>query len=273
MGKIFNPQRVLFAGCGNMGSAILAGALKNEVLKASEVTLLERFESEKILTFAKDGATWVKEIKDLSGSFDVIFLAVKPQDSETLMEALASYISESGMVISIMAGVGIATMESHFPFATIVRAMPNTPASIGEGATGVTMSKNWGGDEETWAHKFFSSFGLSLFVDSEEKIDLITAVSGSGPAYLFYLAEAMTEQAIEFGFKPHSARLLVNQTLKGAAILLEQSGESASELRAKVTSKGGTTFAATEEFDTHGVKEGIKAGIQKAFERSKELGS
>ncbi|MDX2469002.1 MAG: pyrroline-5-carboxylate reductase [SAR324 cluster bacterium] len=272
MGNEFKPKRVLFAGCGNMGSAILDAVLKSKVLVPGNVTILERFESEKILSFQTQGATWKKELSEILDSFDVIILAVKPQDSEAIMNSLGSYVNETGMVISIMAGVNIATMESHFPFATIVRAMPNTPASIGEGATGVTMSKNWGQDEEAWAHSFFGSFGKALFVDSENKIDEITAISGSGPAYLFYLAEAMTEQAIEFGFKPKSAQILVNQTLRGAAMLLDQSGESASDLRAKVTSKGGTTFAATEEFDAKSVKKGIKDGIQKAFERSKELG-
>ncbi len=272
MGNIFKPQAVLFAGCGNMGSAILDGALKNEVLKASEVTILDNFESEKILAFQSQGVS-LYDVGNALDDFDVIILAVKPQDSDVIMKSLGSSLTSTGLVISIMAGVNISTMESFFKDTSVIRAMPNTPCGIGEGATGFAASSHCSEEQITWAKGLFDAFGQSVFCEQEGMIDAVTSISGSGPAYLFYLAEAMTEQAKKLGFSTENAKILVNQTLKGASLLLDQSSDSASELRAKVTSKGGTTFAATEEFDAQGVKEGIKSGIQKAFERSKELGS
>ena len=270
MDKKLNPERVLFAGCGNMGSAILAGALDQKVLSPAQVT--ERFDSERVIDFKSKGVTLVKEIGNLHGKFDVIVLGVKPQDSIVIMDSLSSSLVDSGLLVSVMAGINITQMLTSFPTAAVVRAMPNTPTSIGQGCTGLTANKTTKDEQLLWSYDLFNSLGEVVIVEGEGLIDSVTAVSGSGPAYLFYLAEAMEEQAMALGFKHENARKLVIQTLKGSALLLEQSGEPPSDLRAKVTSKGGTTDAATSEFDVQGVKEGIKAGIQKAFDRSKELG-
>ena len=225
MGKAFNPQAVLFAGCGNMGSAILDGAIKEvntqisdesqslkSFLKPKNVTVLERFESGRVQMFQAQGVNWVKNIDDLNGEFDVIILAVKPQDSAVIMKSLSQYISKSGMVISIMAGVNIATMESYFSSAAIIRAMPNTPVSIAQGTTGITASESSSDDQLNWALELFGTLGLGSYFASEAMIDAVTAVSGSGPAYLFYLAEAMIEQAVNIGVDSSQAKMIVAQT-------------------------------------------------------------
>ena len=274
----FSPKKVLFAGCGNMGSAILDGALKHDLLLPAQVTMLERFGSEKVVSFFDQGVKWAKDVEVTEDGpdktlFDVIILAVKPQDFQSVTVKLVDRLTDRGFVISVMAGVSISKIKNEFGGVGVMRVMPNTPASIGEGTTGICFDHQVSDEQIAWTEELFRSLGKVVIANTEDLIDSVTAISGSGPAYLFYLAEAMTEQAKKLGFSTENAKILVNQTLKGASLLLDQSSDSASELRAKVTSKGGTTFAATEEFDAQGVKEGIKSGIQKAFERSKELGS
>ncbi|MBU6414193.1 MAG: hypothetical protein KGS45_12050, partial [Planctomycetes bacterium] len=178
----------------------------------------------------------------------------------------------AGVVITILAGVpGARVRDALGPATRIVRAMPNLPAAIGEGATALCASAGMASGDDAFAEKLFAGIGPVVLRTSEELIDAFTAAAGSGPAYVFALAEAMEAAAQRQGFDAESARALVNQTIKGAALMLAESGESAATLRARVTSKGGTTEAALATMQERGFSEAIALGMNAAAARAKQL--
>lgn len=265
-------MKFLIAGCGNMGGAIMQAALGKTLIQPNELVILEQRPNAFTHAFADLGAMVVEDAANLEGSFEILLLAVKPQDAATLFEQVRASFHPQGLIISIMAGVTLKRLQEAFPQAAIIRAMPNTPASIGEGMTAFVANARCTEVETELALSLFGACGSALHLDEEALIDSVTAVSGSGPAYLFYLAEAMEDAAMDMGFDVHQARLLVGQTLKGASLLLGSAGADPAVLRSQVTSKGGTTFAATTSFDDSGLKARIKKGMLAAQARSQELG-
>lgn len=258
-----------FIGAGNMAEAIARAAIDSQpnVLPAGRMIAsdpsVERrgvFESMGVMTTA-DNAAVVLQSKQ-------VLLAVKPQMFASVAQSLRGY---EGVVISIMAGIGTAKIESLMGRpARIVRVMPNTPLMAGLGMAGVALGPHARPGDEAMALQLFGAAGEAIVV-SESAIDAITAVSGSGPAYVFYLAEAMQQAAINLGLGEH-ARLLVQQTILGAAKLLRDSPDTADGLRRKVTSPGGTTEAAIKHMESQGVRQAIVDAIQAAHTRSIELG-
>ena len=259
-------------GCGNMGSAIAQAVLKGGLYEAKCLTLVEKNPSPLCLEFQKMGASLVSGIDQLVEPLDVIVLAVKPQDSSQLFQQLSGKVNELTLVISIMAGVTLSRLENGLKGSQIVRVMPNTPCAIQQG-----MSVYYGNQQTTdeslqTTEKILSTVGKVIKVESEQLIDAATAISGSGPAYLFYLAEALMNGAKRLGFTAEQADILATQTVLGASILLDQSSDSAGVLRKKVTSSGGTTEAAISSFDKNEVKEKLIVGFSSAFDRSVEIG-
>ena len=200
----------------------------------------------------------------------MVILVVKPQDIRSLVGDIASSIAPGSLVISIAAGITTELLEASMPLANVVRAMPNTPAKIESGVTGISAGARCSPEALDQARALLLSIGVVVEVP-EALQDAVTAVSGSGPAYLFYLAEAMIDGACELGMPPETARTSVVHTLLGAARLLEASGEEPSALRAKVTSPGGTTAAAIRVLDADDVQRSVRAAIEAARDRSREL--
>ncbi|MQY51446.1 pyrroline-5-carboxylate reductase [Rhodocyclus gracilis] len=264
-------MKITFVGGGNMATALIGGLLKTgqapEKLSVIEISPEGRARLEQnfgVRTYA------APEAAALAG--DVVLLAVKPQHAREVCATLAPFLGET-VLVSIAAGIRVADLSRWLGgHSRVVRAMPNTPALIGAGVTGLYASAAVTPHERALAERILAAAGETLWVRDETQIDAVTAVSGSGPAYLFLLVEAMQQAASELGLSAEAGRRLAVGTVLGAAQLAAQTGEPASVLRERVTSKGGTTAAALAVMAERCVKEGIVAGVLAADERSRELG-
>lgn len=234
---------VVLVGAGNMGGAMLAGWLKSGV-PASSVVVVDPAPSPAMQSLIADaGARHVTAVPaDLVAS--VLFLAVKPQVMGTVLPSLKSAIGPQTAVVSIAAGKTLAFLEEHLGQAAMVRAMPNTPAMVGRGITGAYANSRVSMDQRERVSSLLRVSGPVEWVAAEADIDSVTAVSGSGPAYVFYLVECMAEAGRKLGLPADLAMRLARETVAGAGELLHQSPDDASRLRQNVTSPGGTTAAA-----------------------------
>lgn len=202
----------------------------------------------------------------------VVLIGVKPQDVPKILPALAEHLDPDAVVVSLAAGVRTATFEEGLgDKVAVVRAMPNTPALIGAGMFGVSPGSHVASEQLDHVVELLSTSGRVVVVDESQQ-DAVTAVSGSGPAYVYYLAEQMIEAGVAEGLDRQVARTLAVQTLLGTSQLLAESEDEPAELRRRVTSPNGTTWAATHSFDESGVAEGLLRGIRAAAARSAELG-
>ena len=203
---------------------------------------------------------------------DVIILAIKPQQLPQLAKALAPHLKNQ-LIISIAAGIRLADLSRWLGgYSTIIRAMPNTPAQIQAGVTGLYAMPSVSKTQITQADQLLCAAGSTLWLDSEEKLDAVTAISGSGPAYVFYLIEALQEAAIQLGLNMAQAQQLSIATFKGASLLADASQTPIATLREQVTSKGGTTEQGLLSLQDSNVKQAIVLAAQKACQRAKTLG-
>ncbi|MEO0513713.1 MAG: pyrroline-5-carboxylate reductase [Planctomycetota bacterium] len=263
-----------FIGAGNMAEAIARGAARTGVIPAEQMIAADP-SRERLAVFESFGVVSAADNAGLIAAADTVVLAVKPQMLGALGEpgrgAWSAIDAERHTIVSIMAGISSTKICAAIGKPVrVVRVMPNTPLMVGRGMAGVALGENAKPGDDELAIRLFGACGEAVRV-SESDLDAVTAVSGSGPAYLFYLAEAMQAAAEELGLSEH-ARLLVNQTLLGSAELLTQSQDTPAELRRKVTSPGGTTAAAINHLDQHRVKDTIVAALRAARDRSIELG-
>ena len=252
-------------GGGNMARSILSGALSAGVLKPDEIVVADPDPFTHTF-FKKLNVSCVADACDLPESAQLL-LAVKPQ----IFASIATTVS-ADVVISIMAGVSTQKISDSIVRGHVIRVMPNLPCSIGLGAAGMALGKNATVEDAALAKKLFESIGTVSMVE-ESLMDAVTAVSGSGPAYLFLLAEAMIEGGVASGLDRETADTLVRQTLRGAAGLLASDHRSASKLREAVTSKGGTTAAALAIMGERDVPKAIVDAVIAARDRGRELGS
>lgn len=203
---------------------------------------------------------------------DVIIIAVKPKDVDYLLQQIEGSVENGQVVVSLAAGVPIAVFERALPDVAVVRAMPNTPAAVDEGMTAYCGGQHADADALALADMVLAAVGETIRL-SEDLLDAVTAVSGTGPAYVFLLAESLTEAAIREGLPHHAAEKLVIQTLRGAGALLSVSDKSAFRLRAEVTSPGGTTAAAMHMLEEGGFRALLETAVRAATQRSQELGA
>jgi len=262
---------ITFIGAGNMAEAILGGLLDSGLCKPEQLRCSDISE-ERLAQFSKDFGvgTFTDNAEAIDGA-DIVILAVKPQIMPAVLPGLKERWPADVLVLSIAAGLTCKGLESELPAGTrLVRSMPNTPALVKRGITGISGGSHATAADLDRAEALLGSVGEVVRVD-EPMLDCVTALSGSGPAYVFYLAEHMLRGAADLEVEPETARKLVVQMITGAAALLEETGLPAEELRRRVTSKGGTTAAAIATFDEHGVGDGIHAGVLAAHARSLEL--
>ncbi len=209
----------------------------------------------------------------LASAGDLLVLAVKPQQMRNAVAPLVGKLGDA-VVVSIAAGLGMAALSRWLGgHRRIVRSMPNTPALIGAGITGLCALPEVDAAGRAAAERVLRAVGSTVWIDDEERMDAVTAVSGSGPAYVFLFIEALQQAAADLGFTPEQGRQLAIGTVQGAAALAAQASEPASVLRERVTSAGGTTEAALRTMAERGVKEGIIAGVMAAERRGRELGT
>lgn len=266
------PSSLVLTGAGKMGAALLDGWLKSGLDPVS-VTILDPRPSEEIeLLAAERGIALNTDIADIPPP-DVLVLAIKPQLLDEVAPSLAALAAPHTLVLSILAGKTIAGLAGHFPGAhAFVRAMPNLPASIGRGITGVAASDRTSDAQRATATALLSGSGAVEWLDGEHLIDPLTGVSGSGPAYVFYLVEALAQAGVEAGLPADLSQRLARATVTGAGALLEASPLPAASLREAVTSKGGTTAAALEILSgPDGIGPIVTRAVEAARRRAEEL--
>jgi pyrroline-5-carboxylate reductase len=259
---------IAFIGGGNMARSLISGLL-NGGTTAEKIAVSDPVPEQREL-LAELGVRVCAENADALAGASVVVLAVKPQVLGAVLEALP--LAPSQLLVSIAAGVPIAAMQ-HWSSAQqpIVRCMPNTPALLGAGITALFASDTVDEAGRAQAEVILSAAGHTLWVDEEEKLDAVTAVSGSGPAYFFYLMESMIEAGIEQGLDAETATLLTLETAYGAALMARERTNTPAELRANVTSPGGTTAAAITALDDAGAGATIRDALAAAGARSKTL--
>ncbi len=263
-----------FIGAGNMAQAIIGGLLKTGT-DAGQITI---FDPNKSLTSQLSdhlGVAVAADSRQLFARCDVIVIAVKPQVMQAAMENLqGAVLNEAAFMISVAAGIPIKQMQRWIGAAhPLVRVMPNTPALVGAGISGLFASDEVTQTQKQSAESILRAVGSVTWVEHEPLIDAVTAVSGSGPAYFFYFIEALEQAALENGLDQDQARLLSLETAFGAAKLAMESDASAATLRARVTSPGGTTEAALAILNQHKVAKRLREAVAAAAKRAKELAS
>lgn len=264
--------RIAFIGGGNMARS-LVGALVRGGADPASIAVAEP-NAELRETLARDFGTAVHERADAAADgADVLVLAVKPQVLKDVCRGLAPKLADARpLVISIAAGVRIAQLREWFGVELpIVRSMPNTPALIGAGATGLIANATADAARRAQAEAILAAAGRTAWIEREELMDAVTALSGSGPAYFFLLVEALEDAAVAQGLPRETARALATQTCLGAGRMLVESGEAPSTLRERVTSPGGTTAAALDAFAKGGLRELAASAIDAAVARGREL--
>jgi len=264
-------MKIVFLGGGNMANALIGGMVK-QGFAATDIDVIDLGAEARARLTDSYGVTCHASADSVPAAPDILVLAVKPQQ---MKEAVAPLVSKLGntLVISIAAGLDMAALSRWLGgHRQIVRCMPNTPALIGAGITGLCALPEVSADQRAAADRVLKAVGTTVWIADEAQIDGVTAISGSGPAYVFLFIEALQQAAADLGFTPEQGRQLAIETVQGAAALAAQSTEPASTLRERVTSKGGTTEAALKVMAERGVKEGIVAGCKAAEARGQELG-
>ncbi|MHC4115664.1 MAG: pyrroline-5-carboxylate reductase [Planctomycetota bacterium] len=266
-------ETIGFIGGGNMAEALIKGILAAKLYTPEDI-LVSDIRAERKEYLGKEYRVQpVEHNKELSSQVDILVLSVKPQQMNEALNSIAGSLKQGQLVISIAAGIKTAAIAEKLGDLPIVRVMPNTPALIGEGASALFANRKAQPVLEK-VERIFSAVGTTVVVDDEGLMDVVTAVSGSGPAYFFLFAEEMIAAAVELGLPEAVAKKLVLQTARGAAILAgeaESKGESLASLRRKVTSPGGTTEAAIKTFNEQGFGSLTAAAIKSACDRSREL--
>ena len=262
---------VAMVGAGNMARAIIGGLIARghppECLKAADPDVQTRNAVED-----EYGITTSAENAQIAAGADIVVLAVKPQVIDTVTASIVSALPHDCVVVSVAAGIPIARLRAGLGDATaIVRVMPNTPALHGAGATGM-YAANCSEPQRQAVRTLFEAVGKVFEVEDESLMDAVTAVSGSGPAYFFALAEALAEAGHAAGLDRATAECLAAQTATGAGVMLGAGDFSAAELRQRVTSPGGTTAAALESLDQHGFARIVRAAVDAAVQRGRQLG-
>lgn len=257
--------RVAVVGLGVMGEAIIQ-MLINSDISLTDISVLEKRshrlqEIKEKYGLSADGITESK----------IVFLAFKPQDMTAGLQNLKIDLQPGTLIVSIMAGINCSQIQDSLGHSVrIIRVMPSTPLLVREGMSVIAQGESATKDDISWVEKVFSKFGKTLIL-TEELMDAVTAVSGSGPAYFYGFVEAMIKAANELGLSEHDSKLLVHQTLIGAAKMIQESGKDAATLRREVTSPNGTTAAALSSFKSNGWEEIVSKAMKAAMDRSKEL--
>ncbi len=265
-------MRIAFIGGGNMGEAILSAVLTKRLSTPQAISVSDISDARCQHLKQKYGvATMGDNPKAIDGA-DVVILAVKPQNLTGVMAGLNGQFKPNQLVLSIIAGAKIDTLRQGLNHRRIVRVMPNTPAQIGEGMSAWTATAEVSEQQKEWAGSILGAMGREIYVDDEKYIDMVTAVSGSGPAYVFLFIEALVDAALHIGLPRDIVQELVLQTVLGSGHFLQKSDKEAAELRKMVTSPGGTTAEALEVLEKGRFTELIKQAVTAAYNKAKRLG-
>jgi pyrroline-5-carboxylate reductase len=261
---------IAFIGGGNMASALIGGLIQSGH-SPSAIHVIEPFAAQADKLRQQFGVVVEAAASPALASATLVVWAVKPQLFKEAAQPCAAHV-KGALQLSVMAGIRSRAITQATGSARVVRTMPNTPALIGRGMSGLCASEAVTADERAGVERLLAPTGELLWVEREEQLDAVTALSGSGPAYVFYFVEAMMRAGHELGLSAEQARRLAVGTFAGAAALAAQSDEAPAVLRQNVTSKGGTTHAAITTLDEHGVMDAFVQALHAAARRAKELG-
>ncbi|RVU23409.1 pyrroline-5-carboxylate reductase [Sandaracinomonas limnophila] len=264
-------MKIGIIGCGNMGMAFANSFIQYNLVSKENLLLIEKSAERGADLQEQKAGVVVDTISEKLGEVDLIILSVKPQDFPSVAAEAQKFIKSNQLVLSIMAGIPIVKIQESLQHPLIIRAMPNTPALLGMGMTAFAAAPEVGLSDIRKVENLINSTGRAVFLEQEDLIDAVTALSGSGPAYYFYIVKQMIDAGVAMGFDSAMASLLVKQTMLGSYHLMQTSDKTLDELIQAVASKGGTTEAALKTFGEKGVGEGLKDGIFAAQKRAKEL--
>lgn len=266
-------KKICFVGAGAMAEAILCGLLNKRIVKPGQISVTNRDDRFRLdeLVYNFGVVADVQRYTSITEA-DILILAMKPKDVKDALYDIKSYTNPNQLVISIVAGISTSYITSLLEHeAPVIRTMPNTSAIVGLSATGLCAGQTASEEHVLLAMEIFESIGIVLHTE-EEKLDAVTGLSGSGPAYVYYLVEALTAGSMDVGLEKEEAQTLILQTLIGAAQMLIETKEDPGYLREKVTSPNGTTQAGLDMLRAYNFEEGIRMCVQRATARSKELG-
>ena len=274
--KLLKNTQLAFIGCGVMAESIVAGLLRQKLVEAAQIVASHpraerRRELEnkyEIQTFA-DNAEAVKSLPDENA---IVFLCVKPQRIKAVLNELKGAVLPAHLIVSIIAGAKIETISESLVTDLVVRTMPNTPAQIGAGMTAWTCSENVKSEQREQVKRLLTALGNEIYVENENLIDMATALSATGPTYIFMMMEAMTDAGVHLGFSREVSKELVQQTMLGSTLFAIESHKHPAELRNMVTSPGGTSAEAIYQMEKGGLRTVLSKAIYAAYQRAVDLG-
>jgi len=262
-----------FVGGGTMGEAMIRGLLRQGLVPPERVIVSDPLEARRTSLSSKLGVRTTSANAEVASAARILVLAVKPQVLRAVLTDLAWQMPADALVLSIVAGAAIQSLRKHLGSQGIVRIMPNTPGQVGEGISVWTASPEVTPEQREQARAIVSALGAEVYVDAEPYLDMATALSGSGPAYVLLIIEALIDAGVEMGFARPVAEKLVLQTVRGTAIYAQQSGQHPAVLRNAVTSPGGTTAAALHVLEKGGLRAVLTEAVLACYEKAKSLGS
>lgn len=266
-------MKLALIGCGFMGEAMLAATIREGVVQASDVHVAEINDERCSAVNGTYGVRASHDVAEVVKGAETIVFAVKPQEFDAAAHRLQGALRREQTVVSIMAGVPIERIARSLTHAGIVRVMPNTPAAVGEGMSVWTATPEVDEVTREQVGGLLRALGREVYVEDERYLDMATALSGSGPGFVFMLLEAFIDAGVHVGFKRHVAEMLALQTFIGSVKYAEATGKHPAELRNEVTSPAGTTAAGLEVLEASGVRGAVIRAIEAAYRRSRELGS
>ena len=264
--------KIAFVGVGNMASAIIGGlrasGYSGDAIVGSSINVEDHPRLEQ-----RFGMTMYADNKEAVAVADVVFLCVKPNLLQSVVEEFATVVRPEQLFVSVAAGIEISALESWLgqPVA-VVRSMPNTPALVGAGMSGLIANEHTSEDQKNWVANAFDSFGSHVWIEDEAQMHTVTALSGSAPAYFFRMLEVMIEAGVAQGLDEATSRKLSTYAMKGAAAMVTELDEDIAQLRKNITSPNGTTQAALETLEEQGIQSLMTAAVDACAKRSKELG-
>jgi len=265
-------MKIAFIGGGNMGEAMLSAMLDKGLSPPQDISVSDIKEIRCQHLEQQYGVVVMSDNQAVVGRGEVVVLAIKPQNLAEVMTELSGQLKSNQLVLSIIAGISIDTLCRGLNHNRLTRAMPNTPAQIGEGISLWVATAEVTRQQRGWASSILGTIGKEIYVDDEKFIDMATAVSGSGPAYFFLFVEVLVEAAVHIGLPRDVAQELVLQTMLGSGHLIQRSGKQPAELRRMVTSPGGTTAEALLELDKGGFAGLVRQAVSAAYNKAKRLG-
>jgi pyrroline-5-carboxylate reductase len=270
---VFSNKRIGVIGPGNMAEALVRGIISGAHVAAGSIEMagpsIERLQ----LLHDKYGVAITTNNEQCAAKADIVLLAVKPQIMQRVVQEIADHVRDNTLIISVAAGVDTQQLQSVLrPGARVVRSMPNTPALVGAGATAISRGQHATDDDMVLAKAMFDAVGITVALD-ESQLDAVTGLSGSGPAYIFLILEALSDAGVKVGLSRKNAQLLAAQTVMGSAKLLIDTNEHPGRLKDMVTSPGGTAIAGLHTLEQGGLRTTLINAVETATKRAKELGN